>query len=143
MIMSAPGPKSEKEQNLAQVELLVEERVKRARKEEILDIYEELLTTIWNRILPTLGQVTVVAIVERALVITARKYPQIRYLRVLNHGIDFNELRQHADESEIDLLREALKDVLTKLIDILAALTGDVLVRQLIKEFEGDRGNER
>lgn len=141
--MTAPGPKSDKEQSLAQVEMLVEERINHARKEEILDIYEELLVTIWNRILPTLGQVTVVAIVERALVITARKYPQIRYLRVLNHGIDFSELRQHADESARESLREALKDVLTKLVDILAALTGDVLVRQLIKEFEGDRGNDR
>ncbi len=141
--MITPGPKSEKEQSLAQVELLIEERVNHARKEEVLDIYEELLTTIWNRILPTLGQVTVVAIVERALVITTRTYPQIRYLQVRNHGIDFSELRQHADESAREMLREALKDLLTKLVDILAALTGDVLVRQLIKEFEGDKDNDR
>lgn len=140
--MTAPGPRSEKEPSLAQVEKLIEERVNRARKEEILDIYEELLTTVWNRIIPTLGQVTVVAMVERALVITTRTYPQIRYLRVLNHGIDFSELRQHADESGRETLREALKDLLTKLVDILVALTGDVLIRQLIKEFEGDREHD-
>jgi len=33
-------------------------------------------------------------------------------------------------------LRDALKELVANLIDILAMLTGDILVRQLIKEIE-------
>lgn len=141
--MTAPGsePNLEKGQNLTQVGMLVEAWVNRAYQEELLDIYEELLKTIWNRIIPTLGRVTVMAIVERSLVVTTRKYPQIRYVRLLSHGFDFSLLRQHADETPREVLHEALRELVTNLVYILAMLTGDILVRQLIKELEGDREN--
>jgi hypothetical protein len=143
--MTAPGsePNFGKRQSLTHVGSLVEEWVSRTNQSDPLDIYEELLMTIWNRIMPTLGRVTVIAIVERALVVTTRRYPQIRYVRLQNHGIEFSELRQHADETSHELLHESLRELVTNLIYILAMLTGDILVRQLIRELEGDRGNDR
>jgi hypothetical protein len=138
MTTSGSEPNFEKRQNLTQVGSLVEEWVNRASQDDLLDIYEALLTTIWNRIIPTLGRVTVVAIVERALVVTTRRYPQIRYLRLLGHGIDFSALRQHADETSHEALHESLRELVTNLVYILAMLTGDILVRQLIKDLEGD-----
>lgn len=135
--MTDSEAKHERGQSLAQVEKLVEERVARARKEELLEIYEELLMTIWNRIMPTLGRVTVVAILERALLITAEKYPHLIHLKVRNDGLDFSELRQHADQSARELLREAFVELVSSLVDILAMLTGDILVQQLVKEIEG------
>ncbi|HEY9671593.1 MAG TPA: hypothetical protein V6D11_09135 [Waterburya sp.] len=130
-------------QQPASVEEVVQERVDRAkniaRKEEVLEIYEDLLQTIWNRIMPTLGRVTVTAIMERALVLTAEKYPLIKHLEATAEGVSFELLRQHLGEEEKPVLREALKEVITNLIDILAMLTGDILVRQLLKEIEGRR----
>jgi len=61
-------------------EKMVAERVSQARKEEVLEIYEDLLQTIWNRILPTLGRVTVMAIMERALALTKETYPLMSHL---------------------------------------------------------------
>jgi hypothetical protein len=143
--MTALGsePNFEKRQSLTHVGSLVEEWVNRTSRDDILSVYEELLMTIWNRILPTLGRVTVVAIVERSLVVTTRRYPQVRYVRLLNHGIDLSELRQHTSETTPELLHEALRELVTNLVYILAMLTGDILVRQLIKELEGERGNDR
>jgi microcystin degradation protein MlrC len=143
--MTAPGSESnfEKRQSLTHVGSLVEEWVNRTNQSDPLDIYEELLMTIWNRIMPTLGRVTVIAIVERSLVVTTRRYPQIRYVRLQNHGVEFSELRQHVDEMSQELLHESLRELVTNLIYILAMLTGDILVRQLIRELEGDRGNDR
>jgi hypothetical protein len=138
MTTSGSEPNFEKRQSLTQVGSLVEEWVNRASQDDLLDIYEALLTTIWNRIIPTLGRVTVVAIVERALVVTTRRYPQIRYLRLLGHGIDFSALRQHAGETSREALHESLRELVTNLVYILAMLTGDILVRQLIKDLEGD-----
>ncbi len=119
------------------VERLLAEKVSMARKEEVLEIYEELIQTIWNRIFPTLGRVTVAAIMERALVLTQETYPMVKHLTIKPEGVSFETLRQYISEEERGLIREALKELIANLIDILALLTGDILVRQLLKEIEG------
>lgn len=118
---------------------IIKEQVSLARKEEVLMIYEDLLRTIWDRILPTLGRVTVTAIVERALALTAEHYPAISYLDVTNEGFSFAQLREHVGEEERNVLRDSLKELVANLIDILVMLTGDILVQQLIKDIEGKR----
>jgi len=118
-------------------EKMVAKRVSRARKEEVLEIYEDLLSALWNRILPTLGRVTVAAIMERALAMTKETYPVLGRLQVTNDGLSFDQLRLRVGEEERDMLRDALKELIANLIDILAMLTGDILVRHLIKEIEG------
>ncbi len=120
-------------------EKMIEERVSQARKQEVLEIYEDLLQTIWDRVLPTLGRVTVSAIMERALALTEETYPLLAHLQVTNEGVSFDVLRQQMGEEEREVIREALKELVANLIDILAMLTGDILVRQLIKEIEGRR----
>lgn len=118
------------------IERRVEDRVIQARKEDILEIYEDLLKTIWSRIQPTLGRVTVMAIMERAVVLTKERYLLIEHLRVIPEGVSFDVLRQRVGEEERDVIREALKELIANLIDILAMLTGDILVRQLLQEIE-------
>lgn len=119
------------------IELAVQERVAQARKEEVLDIYNDLLRTIWNRILPTLGRVTVMAIMERALALTEERYPIIGFLRVTSEGISFRILSQNVQDEDNQFIREGLKELVANLIDILAMLTGDILVKQLLQEIEG------
>lgn len=144
--MTAPNQISQSEdtsQQPATVEEVVQQRVdsakNMARKEEVLEIYEDLLQTIWNRIMPTLGRVTVTAIMERALTLTAEKYHLIKHLEVTAEGVSFEVLRQRLEGEGKPVLREAFKEVITNLIDILAMLTGDILVRQLLKEIEERR----
>ena len=135
--MTKQNNRSEERLGREAAEKMVAERVSQARKEEVLEIYEDLLQTLWNRILPTLGRVTVSAIVERALALTKETYPVIGRLQVTNDGLSFDQLRVRVGEEERDLLRDALKELVANLIDILAMLTGDILVRHLIKEIEG------
>ena len=122
-------------------EKMIAERVSQARKEEMLEIYEDLLQTLWNRILPTLGRVTVMAIMERSLALTSEKYPLIGHLQVTNEGVSFSVLSQQMGQEERESVRDALKELVANLIDILAMLTGDILVRQLIKEIEGKQSS--
>jgi hypothetical protein len=119
------------------IEMAVQERVTQARKEEVLDIYNDLLKTIWNRILPTLGRVTVMAIMERALVLTEESYAIIGYLKVTSEGVSFRTLSQNVKDEDNHIIREGLKELIANLIDILAMLTGDILVKQLLQEIEG------
>lgn len=135
--MSEQKKRSEESPGREVVEKMVAERISQARKEEVLKIYEDLLQTIWNRILPTLGRVTVSAIMERALALTAEDFPSVGRLQVTNDGLSFDQLRVRVGEEERDVLRDALRELVANLIDILAMLTGDILVRQLIKEIEG------
>ena len=118
---------------------VLNERIRQARKEEVLEIYEELLQTVWDRILPTLGRVTVMAIMERAIVLTKDSYPIVDRLEVTPQGLSFEDLRRSMSESELEVIREALRELVADLIDILAMLTGDILVQQLIKEIDGRR----
>ncbi|MFH7025746.1 MAG: hypothetical protein ACHBN1_10145 [Heteroscytonema crispum UTEX LB 1556] len=138
--MTNPQNRTDKRSQEEIAEEVVQERVDQAttiaRKQEVLEIYEDLLQTIWNRIMPTLGRVTVTAITERALVLTTEKYPLIKQLSLTSEGVSFEILRQHLGEEEKPVLRDALKELITNLIDIIAMLTGDILVRKLLNEIE-------
>jgi hypothetical protein len=118
-------------------EKMIEERIRQARKEEVLAVYDDLLQTIWDRIQPTLGRVTVMAIVERSLTLTRESYPSLAPLQVTEQGLSFEALREQIGNEERITLRDGLKELVANLIDILAMLTGDILVKQLIKEIEG------
>ena len=50
-----------------EVEATIEREVDRGVKVEVIDIYEDILTTIWEKIAPTLGNITVRTIAERAV----------------------------------------------------------------------------
>lgn len=119
---------------------VLSERLNDARKQEVLEIYEELLRTVWDRILPTLGRATVIAITERALVLTREHFPVIEQLTVGPDGLVFDQLRGAMGESEVSAIREALQELVADVIDILAILTGDALVKQLVTEIEVRRG---
>ncbi len=123
------------------VDKVINNRINDARKAEVLGIYEELLQTVWDRILPTLGRVTTVAIMERAIILTKEKYPIVSRVGVGPGGLVLDSLRESSNGADSATIREALKELVADLIDILAMLTGDILVSQLIKEIEGRRSS--
>jgi hypothetical protein len=123
----------------AAAERIVEVRLKQARQDEVVATYEDLLQTIWNRLVPTLGRVTVTAILERSADITAGRFPFMQAFRVSREGVSFRELRSHLETQDQHCIREAMKDLVANLIDLLAVLTGDIIVRQLLKDVEGTR----
>ena len=106
-------------------------------KTGVLEIYEDLLRTVWAKIVPTLGTVTVVTIVQRAIDRTAQDHQVLTYLTVTDTGLSFDRINEHLGEEERTELREAFKDLIANLFDILAKLTGNILVKQLIKEVDG------
>jgi hypothetical protein len=120
-------------------ERLVENRLRLARQDEVMAIYEDLLRTIWDRIVPTLGRVTVSAILDRSISTTAEHYPFLKHLAVTREGLSFQTLREHLGDQEQQALREAMKELVANLIDLLAVLTGDILVRRLLSEVEGGK----
>lgn len=120
-------------------ERLVEQRIHHARKEEVVVMYEDLLQTIWERLLPTLGRMTVCAIMERSLALTSERHAFMQQLKVTRDGVDFEQLRERLRDQDHDHVRLAMKEFVANLIDLLAMLTGDIIVRRLLTEIGGER----
>jgi hypothetical protein len=120
-------------------ERIVEQRIHHARKEEVVVMYEDLLQTIWERLLPTLGRMTVCAIMERSLAMTVERHPFMEQLNVTRDGVDFEVMRERLRDQQHDEVRAAMKEFVANLIDLLAMLTGDIIVRRLLTEIGGER----
>lgn len=114
----------------------VAEQAASARKQEILTIYTELLTGIWQRMVPTLGRMTVVAMVERAQRVAMRSHPILHHIVVTREGIDLAPVREYTPVISRDELHYAFKDFTVNIVDVLVTLTGDVLVRQVVDDFD-------
>lgn len=112
----------------------IKERVDISVKEEVVDIYEDLLKTIWSKITPTLGVLTTAAITDRAIKKTSNTYPIIRHLEIKEEQISFAVLRDSMGERDKENIKDGFKELIANLFDILAKLTGNILVDQLLKE---------
>jgi hypothetical protein len=132
-------------QSQYEIEAIIERRVDQGVKAEVVDIYEEIFGAVWVKILPTLGKTTVRTIAQRALHLTAQSYAILDSMTVTDDGFDFRSLKERVDEKDKAAIREALKELIVSLFDILAKLTGNVLVDRLTREIEGldDTGSER
>lgn len=124
-------------QSQHEVEADIGRRVDRGVKKEVVDIYEEILVAIWAKIVPTLGKITVRTIAQRAVHLTTQRYTALESVAVTDDGFDFRSLKERVDERDKATIREALKELIVSLFDILAKLTGNVLVDRLTREIEG------
>ncbi len=115
----------------------VESRVESGIRENISDVYEDLFETIWEKITPTLGVITTTTIIDRAIRRTAERHELVGLLKVGPDGVEFGDLRAKAADKDREELKEGLKNLVANLLDILAKLTGNVLVRELLKVTEG------
>ena len=104
---------------------------------EVLDIYEDLLSTIWAKIVPTLGAVTVVTIMNRSIRRACSDHPVLETLEISDSGLKFDDIRTKSREVDVDEIKSAFKGLVANLFDILAKLTGNILVQQLTKEVDG------
>jgi hypothetical protein len=124
-------------QSRYKVEATIRRRVDRGVKAEVVDIYEEILVAVWGKITPTLGKTTVYAIAQRALHLAAQGYPTLDSVTVAEDGFNFRSLKERVDEKDKAAIREALRELIVSLFDILAKLTGNALVDRLTREIEG------
>jgi hypothetical protein len=105
-------------------------------KEKSLTRYERLLATIWEQILPTLGTISVITIVKRAITLTQTEYPIISCLDVTPEGLSFQRLREQLTEIDNGLLLAAFQALIANLIDLLQTLTGNILKQKILEIIE-------
>lgn len=102
------------------------------KKEAVVNIYEDLLAKLWDRIVVSMGVVTVTALWRRIIRKTSVHFPFIEGLSVSNDGFDFSQIRKMNEKEEI--YRNGFEDLILNFFDLLTELTGDMIIDRLFKE---------
>ena len=114
---------------------LAQSQNRKVSPEETLVHYQYLLYRLWQYSLPLLGRITTQVILERALTITQVKYPLIRDLKCNAEGISVEPLRKRTSQAQLEYLCEALDEFSSNLIDLLALLTGEILLKRIVQDI--------
>lgn len=118
------------------IQRLVDEQMHGVARQTLLIRYERLIMRIWQRLLPTIGTTSIVVMMQRAVELTAVRYPSIHGLIIHQDGVDISHLQTPRSEAERIVLHEALKAFIGHVIEILVALTGTVLAYKVIATLE-------
>ena len=71
------------------------------------------------------------------MLLASDQYPFLKSVAVTDEGFDFKEMRTRVDEKDRANIREGFKEIIANLFDILAKLTGSIMVDRLMQEVEG------
>ncbi|MHA1401720.1 MAG: hypothetical protein ACTSQE_15320 [Candidatus Heimdallarchaeaceae archaeon] len=123
--------------SIKQIEKLIEEKVKLAKKEEVFEVYDDLFKNIWNILVHTLGSFISKTIMKRAVAITIERYGFISKLEI-DGGVNLSKLKSTIDEEEYEHVKEAFKELIINLVNVLASLTGEIMVREILKNLDRD-----
>ena len=91
--------------------------------------------------MPILGKMTVTTIFRRALDMTLDNFPIIENLKIKDEVLVFQEQSNDLSDKDFKELKNSLREFIANLIDILATLTGDVIVKKLFADFATSKNN--
>jgi hypothetical protein len=100
-----------------------------------VEVYERALDALWRRAHRSLGEVTLMAIVDRVLHHGTERFPHLGVLKVEASGVHFAELRLSASALDVALLDESLAFIVIELLRVLGTLTGEILTPGLHAEL--------
>lgn len=101
--------------------------------------FDHILGLCWQRILPTLGRVTVTTVFDRALIRTKTDYPILEKIDVTASGFSLERLPQELSPTDGPMLIKGLTLLGENVVDIITMLTGDILLRQIVNGLEEGR----
>ncbi|MET0413386.1 MAG: hypothetical protein ABW217_18910 [Polyangiaceae bacterium] len=106
-----------------------------ASPDELRDLLERALNALWRRTKVTLGEVTLIAIVDRVLYNAGEKYPFFSSISVEpSFGFRCEGLRERTDVQGSALIAGS-RFVLVELLTVLGNLTADILTPELHDEL--------
>lgn len=110
-------------------------RAERLGPDQRWQLFEHALGVLWQRAHRTLGDVTLVAIVQRVLHDAAQRVPLFGALSVEASGFRCEALREAAGTADPRELAEGMRFVLVEYLTVLGSLTADVLTPALHSEL--------
>jgi hypothetical protein len=123
-------------QHSAIVDAWLERSAKDLSPELRLRLFEAALSTLWNRVKTTLGEVTLTAIAERVLHDTAEAFPLFSSLKVNpTRGFECRELSKRIGSVQSAELNKATRFVIVEFLTVLGRLTAEILTPELHAEL--------
>jgi hypothetical protein len=113
---------------------------------ELIDVLERTLDALWRRAHLSLGEVTLMAIVDRVLHQATEKFPHLAALKVDTSGVNVGALRESAPALDVALLEESIVFLVAELLRVFGALTGEILTPGLhaeLRKVKGRSTNEK
>jgi hypothetical protein len=101
------------------------------RPEQLIQSFEQGFAVLWKRAHLTLGDVTLMAIVDRVLCNAAEEYRFLSSLKIEASGLQCEQLRASAGNAPQDRLAEGLRFVLVEFLTVLGTLTAEILTPAL------------
>jgi hypothetical protein len=105
------------------VDAWLERAADRLPSDKLLLAFDQGFAALWGRAHQTLGDVTLMAIVDRVLYVAAEQYPFLSALKVEPAGLRCQELQQQAASLRREELAEAVRFVLVEFLTVLGTLT--------------------
>lgn len=103
--------------------------------EPLLRRFERVFSAILQRAQQTLGEVTLLAIVDRVLYVAAEKFPLVSALEVEGSAVSCRKLLERTRELSGPELVAAIRFVLVEFLTVLGNLTADILTPALHAEL--------
>jgi hypothetical protein len=104
-------------------------------QQALVDLYGRALDALWQRAHMSLGEITLMAIVERVLHDGTGRFPHLATLQIETSGVRCGELRQAAEALDAALLEESLAFLVVELMRVFGTLTGEILTPGLHAEL--------
>lgn len=104
-------------------------------RDGLVDLYDRVLDALWRRANMSLGEITLMAIVDRVLHQGTEKFPHLAALKVETSGVHLGPLRPAVPDLDQALLDESLAFLVAELLRVLGALTGEILTPGLHAEL--------
>ena len=105
----------------------------------VLELFETGFQRVWQRAQPTLGEVTLGAILDRVLYTATERFSLLGTLGIRNGSLDFSSLRGGIDDLPADELVQAAGFVLAEFLTVLGHLTAEILTPALHAELSAAR----
>jgi hypothetical protein len=109
----------------------------------LFSLYERALDALWHRAHMSLGEITLMAIVDRVLHDGTGKFPHLAALKVETSGVQFGAFRLAAQGVDPALLDESLAFLVVELLRVFGTLTGEILTPGLHAELNKVRVHPR
>lgn len=100
---------------------------------KLLEAYESLLQSLWERMALMLGRVTTRTLMERSIFETAKDFPIVNDISLSESGVDFSQLESNptlSDDHDQEL-KEAFNALVVNLVGVLAEQVGKRMADQI------------
>lgn len=121
----------------------MEQHVKGLSPEQLVQLYAEAILALRKRILFTLSEVTITAILDRVLHESQQEYPLLSELKTSTDGIETSDLLSKLDGHSSAEIIEAFQFLIAELVGVLERLTAGLLNKPLYQELSRLGGRQR